>query len=265
MKLGLVAGEKVLSFSPLIFQRMHGLWYEVYTPDETSPLKAQIAAKGWIGFNVTTPYKEKIFPLLDEAAPEVSAIQAVNTVCVLPDGRWQGHNTDYWAARYLLGEFESVYGGWEAMLVLGTGGAARAVAYAWAELYPATPLYFVSRQAAHSKKLPSPSPYTLLSWEDLASYPFPDKLLLVQATPLGMFPEVHTLPPFPLERIQPGWVVWDLIYNPYPTRFLSEVRKRGAPTEGGMRFLGLQAERSRELWNELWLKAYKKKRGVVAS
>ncbi len=250
MRLGLLAGQNVLSFSPLIFRRTYGLPYEVYSPTRLDHLKEELAAKGWIGFNVTTPYKEVIVPLLDEKEPVVEALGAVNTVAVYPDGRWRGYNTDYRAARYLLGEWEAAYGNWEALLILGTGGAARAVAQAWKDLFPEIPFWLVSRNPNRSL------PYPTLSYDSLEGRRWPARLLLVQATPLGAFPRPLEKPPFPFSLIQPSWTVVDLIYNPNPTLFLKEARARGASIESGYEFLRRQAEHSRAIWDQLWKEAY---------
>lgn len=248
----------MVSFSPLYFRRVYGLLYEKYTPATPAELRAEITRKGWIGFNVTTPYKEQVFSLLDEATPEVAAIQAVNVVTVAPDGRWTGHNTDFQAARYLLSEMSAHYPKWAQLLVLGTGGAARAVAYAHFQLFPEVPVTFISRQSG--RNLPFPAPHRVLSYEDSRSIASPDPLLLVQATPLGMFPEVLKMPPFPLELIQPGWIVWDLIYNPNPTTFLMRARECGAQIEGGIHFFRKQADYALELWSAHWERYYKRRR-----
>ncbi|GIV23310.1 MAG: hypothetical protein N3A68_01915 [Bacteroidia bacterium] len=258
MRLGLLAGEKVLSFSPWYFRRMYGLVYEKLTPSSPESLKEEVTRRGWIGFNVTTPYKEWIYPLLAQKAPEVEAIQAANTVCVFPGGIWRGHNTDYLTARYLLGEFMQVYAPWEAVYILGTGGAARAVAWAHAELLPDIPITFFSRTP--TKQLPFPRPHTVLGYEEASHASFPKGALLVQATPIGMFPEMQAMPPFPLSAIQPGWVVWELIYHPNPTLFAQRAQERGASIETGYLFLRKQAEYSRAVWDEVWLQHYKKRR-----
>ncbi|MEN3041329.1 MAG: hypothetical protein ABDH66_07325 [Bacteroidia bacterium] len=256
MKLGLIAGESVLSFSPLYFRRIHGLPYERFSPHGVADLKDTIARKGWLGFNVTTPYKEAVFSLLDEASEEAFAIQAVNVVSIYPDGRWMGHNTDYLAARYILSEMSEVYPMWSRLLVIGTGGAARAVAYAHAGLFPSIPITFVSRQAG--KKLPFPLPHEVISYQDCWELSLEDFPLLVQATPLGMFPEL-ILPPFPVDIIQRGWIVWDLIYNPNPTVFLKRARARGAHVESGLRLFRKQADYAMEIWSDFWLRYYKRR------
>lgn len=237
---------------------MYGLLYEKYTPETLTDLKSAITQKGWIGFNVTTPYKDAIYSLLDESAPEAAAIQAVNTVLVMPDGRWVGYNTDYMAARYILSEMTQVYESWDRLMVLGTGGAARAVAYAHAQLFPEIPITFISRQA--EKKIPFPAPHQVLSYEAIQSHPWEERLLLVQATPIGMMPDVLAMPPFPVEGIQPAWIVWDLIYNPNPTLFLMRAKDRGARIDGGIQLFRKQADYALELWSAHWQKHYKPRR-----
>ncbi|MCX7763893.1 MAG: shikimate dehydrogenase [Bacteroidia bacterium] len=257
MKLGLLAGAEVISFSPLFFRRLHSLPYAKYTPSSLETLRSEIQQKGWTGFNVTTPYKEAIFPLLDEVSSEAAAIKAVNTVVVYPDGRWKGYNTDFSAARYLLSEFSAVYAAWEHVVILGTGGAGRAVAYAHAELFPQVPITFISRQ--REKKIPLPMPYQLLSYDQLGELNLPPRVLLVQATPVGMFPAVLETPPFPIELVQREWLVWDLIYNPNPTAFLKKARARGASVEGGLQLFRKQAEYALEIWSEAWVQYYKRR------
>ncbi|MCS7162743.1 MAG: hypothetical protein NZ958_05385 [Bacteroidia bacterium] len=258
MKLGLLAGEQVRSFSPLLFQRVFGVPYELYTPPDLTNLRQAIHERGWIGFNVTFPYKTAIYPLLELRDTEVEATQAVNAVSILPDGRWQGHNTDYKAAHYLLGEIESVYGAWEMAVILGTGGVGRAVAYAHAQLYPEVPILFVSREPT-ARLVGFSVPHRRISYEACRDYPFPEKVLLVQATPVGMFPAVKAMPPFPLGRVQPSWIVWEMIYNPHPTYFLQAVWQRGARWESGYPFFRKQAEYSLAIWNALWVTHYKRR------
>ncbi|MCX7606293.1 MAG: hypothetical protein N2170_03370 [Bacteroidia bacterium] len=255
MKLGLLAGEGIRSFSPLLFRRLYGLLYEQLSPTDPAHIRAEIANRGWIGFNVTTPYKESVYSLLDTQEEVVEKIHAVNTVAIYPDGRWHGYNTDFEAAKYLLQEWTSVYLPWEAIYILGTGGAARAVAWAHRTVFPEVPICFVSRD---STSLPFfPAPHSLITYEESASHRFPSRVLLVQATPLGMFPHIRSSPPFPLERIQPTWLVWDLVYNPNPTAFLRAARRRGAPIESGLHLFRKQAEYSLAIWTDLWRRAYR--------
>ncbi|MCS7296937.1 MAG: hypothetical protein RMK19_07100 [Bacteroidia bacterium] len=257
MRLGLLAGEEVLSFSPLYFRRIYGLLYEKYTPHDLKSLRQEILQKKWLGFNVTTPYKEAVFSLLDEVSATAAAIQAVNVVSILPDGRWIGENTDFQAARYLLSEMSETYPAWERLIVCGTGGAARAVAYAHAELFPDLPITFLSRSP--ERKLPLSIPAEVQGYPSVQSANFGENILLVQATPLGMFPRVFELPPFPLECIKSGWIVWDLIYNPHPTLFLARARDRGAHIEGGLRFFRKQADYALKMWSEVWRRYYKQR------
>lgn len=257
MRLGLVAGENVLSFSPVFFRRMYGLIYEKLIPTGGSEqLRAQITERRWIGFNVTTPYKGMVYDLLDVRDPVVEAIRAVNTVAITPEGQWQGYNTDFEAAYYLLGELLNAYPAWEAVVFLGTGGAARAVAWAHWQLLPELPIHFVSRTPERSP-LPFAAPHRLLSYPQAAEENWPSRTLLVQATPVGMFPHMQALPNFPVERIEPTWLVWELIYNPNPTLFAQAARRQGANIETGLLFLRKQAERSLAIWERLWMEAYR--------
>ncbi len=236
----------VPSFSPLYFRREYGLGYEVATPPGMANLPAFIQSKGWRGFNVTTPYKEAVLAHVQHKAHPVDKIAAANTIVVEADQSWSAYNTDYEAAKELLSQYAEVYGDWETIWVLGTGGAARAVAWAYAELFPVAMITFFSRMA--SKQIPFPHPHNVLPYEAAQNLSASERKLVIQATPLGAFPRVHEKPPLPLHMLKATDVVWDLIYNPNPTAFLQAARERGCSIEGGLALLRLQAQKSLTYW-----------------
>lgn len=249
MLLGLLAGEGVLSFSPIYFRREFGLPYEVWTPPSLEVIKPTILEKRWRGFNVTTPYKEAILPLLDRLTPPCDQILAVNTVVIELDGTWVGYNTDYEAARILLPTYEAVYGPWEEVWVLGTGGAARAVALAHLETWPAIPLTFLSRTPEKPNfPFPTLAPIQRVSYEAATKLPRQGRRLIIQATPIGSYPHMQATPPFPFHTLQPDDIVWDLIYNPNPSRFLQIAHQLGSHIESGMALLKWQANLSVQYW-----------------
>ncbi|MCS6790917.1 MAG: hypothetical protein NZ580_08070, partial [Bacteroidia bacterium] len=99
--------------------------------------------------------------------------------------------------------------------------------------------------------------YTVISYEEAHSYAFSRHTLLIQGTPVGMFPRFREVPPFPIHRIAQGWRVWELIYNPNPTRFIRLAHQRNASVESGLHLFRRQAEHSLRLWSEAWSQAYK--------
>ncbi len=186
------------------------------------------------GFNVTIPYKEAILPYLDSLHPDAAEIGAVNTVKVLESGRLKGYNTDH------LGFSESIrpllLPEHKKALVLGTGGASRAVVYALSQLGISAEL--VSRNTTGTR-----------SYEDLDEGVLSDHLVLVNCTPLGTFPEVHRFPPIPLQHLGPRHLVYDLVYNPPVTRLMELATAQGARVSNGQKMLELQAEAAWRIWN----------------
>jgi shikimate dehydrogenase len=189
------------------------------------------------GLNVTIPYKTEVIPFLDALSPAAKAIGAVNTICIRND-RLEGHNTDIYGFHRSL---ESMLRGAPIShaLVLGTGGAARAVAYVLSEKME-IPFTYVSRTAAPG----------ILTYEALAERDMTDYLLIINTTPLGMYPRVEAAPQFPYDALTAHHYVYDLIYNPPETRFLRLASARGAHVQNGMDMLILQAEGAWKIWNE---------------
>ena len=190
------------------------------------------------GLNVTIPYKEQIIPWLDELDAKAGKIGAVNTILI---GREKGNihlkgfNTD--ADGFLQSADFSKH---RKALILGSGGAAKSVAYALAEL--GISFLFVSR----SKKSADHLFYTELTSEIFSSH-----TLIVNATPLGMFPSVETFPPIPYHLISENHFLYDLVYNPGMTIFLKKGSAAGAEVQNGLRMLEIQAGLSYRIWNEL--------------
>jgi shikimate dehydrogenase len=190
------------------------------------------------GVNVTIPYKESIVPLLDGLGPTAEAVGAVNCVD-LRDGLAIGHNTDVIGFRDSLAEAYGREPGGEA-LILGTGGAAKAVAHALRHYFEFDRVRFVSRKAVAADHVS----YAALAAADLA-----DCRLIVNTTPVGMHPDTDGMPPIDLALVDARCLVFDLIYNPEETRLLEAARKLGCPTRNGLDMLVRQAEASWEIWN----------------
>ncbi|MBR6292203.1 MAG: shikimate dehydrogenase [Bacteroidales bacterium] len=218
-----------------LFQRL-GLYDYNYTLCEMSSLDG---LRQWVenerisGFNVTIPYKQAIIPLLDELSPEAKVIGAVNCVCV-NDGKLVGHNTDAPAFG------QSVTSSPRSALILGTGGAAHAVAYALKQ--KGIEYLFVSRSAQGKEK-------NVIGYDrdTIQRMRFE---LIVNATPVGMWPDMDASPwPWP-ELLNEKCLVYDLIYNPSPTLFLRQAAAHGAATIDGTAMLHRQAELSWQLWQQ---------------
>jgi shikimate dehydrogenase len=183
------------------------------------------------GFNVTIPYKESIIPILDELNPDAESIGAVNCVTV-NNNVWTGHNTDWLGFKksleLLLQNFH------RRALVLGTGGASKAIAYALAQLD--IEYQFVSRGEGSN-----------LSYNQLNNC-IANFHLIINTTPLGTFPKVETFPPIPYAEIAPNTICFDLVYNPDKSEFLNRCEKQGAIIKNGYDMLRFQAEASWKLW-----------------
>jgi shikimate dehydrogenase len=188
------------------------------------------------GLNVTIPYKETIISYLDEIHPEAREIGAVNTIR-FSEGKRIGYNTDHIGFSKSLRPF--LAHGMEKALILGTGGAAKAVKYVLNKLGIST--LQVSR---------NPSGGGHLAYSDLNENAIAFHKIIVNTTPLGTWPQVDEKPEIPYAGIGRGHLVYDLIYNPEETAFLKEAKSRGAIILNGLDMLKIQAEESWKIWGE---------------
>lgn len=188
-----------------------------------------------IGLNVTIPYKEAIIPYLDELSPEAKEIGAVNTIKVTPSGKLVGHNTDYYGFQKSLKPL--LTNPHKAALILGTGGASKAIAYALKDLGIQT--LFVSRTAKEN----------ILSYEQLTEEIIQKHALIINTTPLGTYPNIESFPPIPYQYLKSSHLLYDLTYNPNSTMFMQKGGLKGAQTINGYDMLVGQAEKAWEIWN----------------
>jgi shikimate dehydrogenase len=190
-----------------------------------------------IGLNVTIPYKQTIIPFLDELTPEAKFIGAVNTILIVKnneENRLQGFNTDAFG-------FEKSLTNWKlspdtTALILGTGGSSKAVQFVLKKLK--IPFKIVGRNANQAD----------LNYLELNKSTIQNFNLIVQTTPLGMFPNLDSTPSIPYQYITPDHSCFDLIYNPIKTKFLELAEKNGASIKNGSQMLQFQAERAWELF-----------------
>lgn len=187
------------------------------------------------GLNVTIPYKEAIFPYLDELDETAEKIGAVNTIKVNNSGTTKGYNTDYWGFQKALEELPPLKR--KTALILGTGGASKAINFALKSLN--YDIQFVSRNASNSA----------IDYDSLDRHIIQKYLLIVNCTPLGTFPDTSASPPIPYEHIGTDHLLFDLIYNPSETTFLKNGKAKGASVSNGLKMLEYQAEKAWLIWN----------------
>lgn len=188
------------------------------------------------GMAVTIPYKEQVIPFLDSLDPACEIIGAVNCIRI-KSGKKSGFNTDYIGFKHSLQDWlgSSIPNA----LVLGTGGASKAVKQALKDLNVS--FLSVSRTINSDQ----------ITYQDLKEDPgflknFP---LIINTTPLGTYPKVEGIPEIPLDQLSPNNLVYDLVYNPSITRLMLECLDRGGKVKNGQDMLELQAEAAWKIWN----------------
>lgn len=196
------------------------------------------------GMNVTIPYKEKVIQYLDDLDPLAARAGAVNVIKfvrgkkgkVLDNCRLIGHNSDVYGFTESIRPF--VNASRRRALVLGTGGASKAVCVG-------LDMLGVEPQLVSRTKRPG-----ILSYADLSQEIMDDHKIIVNTTPVGMYPHVDKAPEIPYDLLTPEHLCYDLIYNPDDTRYMQLAREHGAEVKNGLEMLLLQAFRSWEIWND---------------
>ena len=191
------------------------------------------------GLNVTIPYKEQVIPFLDELDKDTAKIGAVNVIKIvrLPKGKVKliGYNSD------VIGFTQSIepllQPHHKKALILGTGGASKAVYHGLRNL--GIESTFVSRTKKDKK---------FLTYEELAPDVMASHTVIVNTTPVGMFPKVDFCPDIPYGQLTPDHLLYDLLYNPNETLFMKKGRTQGAVTKNGLEMLLLQAFAAWEIW-----------------
>lgn len=188
------------------------------------------------GMNVTIPYKEAVMPFLDKINKKAKAIGAVNTIRVTKKGKLIGYNTDCYGFKNTIKPFIKPHH--KKALILGTGGASKAVAFSLNEL--GIDYKYVSR---------NPGEKVTFTYNDLAEDIINNHQIIVNCTPLGTFPDIDVCANIPYNGITDKHILFDLIYNPSETKFLKQGRENGAITINGLNMLKLQAEKSWAIWD----------------
>jgi shikimate dehydrogenase len=209
--------------------------YELFPLEDISQFPELVAEHDDLcGLNVTIPYKTAVIPYLDELEEEAKAIGAVNTI-LFTDGKSKGFNTDVFGFQESFSrKLQSHH---QRALVLGTGGASKAVAYALKQL--GISFQYVSRTASSEA----------IAYEQVTEAMLSEYHILINTTPLGMYPKVEELPSLPYTALSESHYLYDLVYNPSLTAFLEKGIAVGATTENGLDMLHLQAEKAWEIWN----------------
>ncbi|NNE78537.1 MAG: shikimate dehydrogenase [Pricia sp.] len=210
--------------------------YENFDLQDISQFKSVLENNPHLkGMNVTIPYKEAVIPYLDELDSQAEQIGAVNTI-QFTDAGLKGYNTDAFGFKNAILPYLKPYH--TQALILGTGGASKAVAFVLDEL--GVSYTFVSRNPLKNQ----------IGYSDLREHIIREFLVLINCTPLGTFPNIEESPDIPYRFIIKKHVLFDLIYNPEKTEFLMKGEAQGASISNGLRMLELQAERSWEIWND---------------
>lgn len=237
---GLIGKSLKHSFSPSYFESKFqseklNARYELIEVQNTGGLN-KIPFFKYSGLNVTIPYKKDILKLCDHIDDHANSIGAVNTLKVLPNNKLKGYNTDWIGFMNALTPLLKPED--KNALVLGTGGSSKAVLYALKQLGIQALQVSRSNQKADFT-------YSELTIELLNSVQ-----IIINTTPVGMFPHVNDLPPLPVSVLTKKQLVYDLIYNPDPTLLLKQAKQAGCRVKSGYEMLKLQAEESRKIWKD---------------
>lgn len=239
---GLIGRNISYSFSKGYFadkfknENIVGSTYDVFDLQQILEVEKVLEIKDLKGFNVTIPYKQEIIQYLDELSPEAEKIGAVNTV-LIQDGKRIGHNTDCFGFETSLQPL--LKPNHTKALVLGYGGAAKAVIYVLDKL--GIQYQIVSREASNNK----------ISYDDLNEDIINTHHLIINCSPIGTFPNITSAPNIPYHYLSKDHLLYDLIYNPEVTQFLQNGLDKGATIKNGYEMLVQQAEKSWEIWNKV--------------
>ena len=189
------------------------------------------------GLNVTIPYKEEVIPFLSKLNKTAKKIGAVNTIKITKKGKLIGYNTDYYGFKKSIEPFLKSHH--KNALILGTGGASKAIAYALKKL--GIDYNYVSRTLSEKATFS----YNTLTDNDIKTH-----TVIINCTPLGTHPNTNVCPDIPYDALTKDHLLFDLIYNPEETKFLAVGKAKGAEICNGYRMLELQAEKAWSIWNK---------------
>ena len=214
--------------------------YELYPLKSIKELPQLIwGNQDLIGLNVTIPYKEQVIPYLNAIDPKAQEIGAVNTIKI-QDGKLTGYNSDFYGFKDSLVKFIGAQPMPKKALILGTGGASKAVKATLEDLL--IEYRFVSRKPVAGQ----------ISYEEVNSSPhhISSSFLIINTTPLGMIPNENSLPDLPYDLLTQDNFLYDLVYNPMNTSFMQKGIEAKCWVKNGLEMLHGQAEKSWEIWNK---------------
>ena len=238
---GIIGHPLTHSFSPAYFKKKFAeqhidAVYEAFPIATINEFTALLAAHPALeGLSVTIPYKEAIIPHLHEVDPTAAEIGAVNCITI-KNGISKGYNTDVIGFEQSL--IPLLHPQHTQALILGSGGAAKAVAWVFKKLS-------ITYKKVSRGKQPGNLTYHELTGAVIAQYN-----LIINTTPLGMYPNPGAMPHLPYDAMTKDHLLYDLIYNPDETLFLTKGKEKGAAIKNGFEMLKLQADASWEIWNK---------------
>lgn len=252
-KFGLIGFPLSHSFSKKYFtekfekENIQDCDYELFPIDNINKLPELLRNVPILrGLNVTIPYKESVISFLNDLDETAKVVGAVNCIRINPPTsnlltpHLKGFNTDVLGFRQSIKPFLETQH--ERALILGTGGASKAVYHVLKEI--GINCYFVTRNK------PKITDQKVFDYSELNEYVMKVFKLIVNTTPLGMFPEVNTAPEIPYEYVTSGHLLYDLVYNPAETEFLKRGKAQGASVVNGLSMLKQQAEEAWRIWND---------------
>ncbi|MGH2622183.1 MAG: shikimate dehydrogenase family protein [Sphingobacterium sp.] len=246
-KLGLIGYPLGHSFSKKYYlnkfkeQEIKDIDYDLYPIAEIAAFKQEILAdNAFYGVNVTIPYKQSVIPYLDELSAEAKEMEAVNCIQIrqTKEGKTftKGYNTDAYGFEMSLKPLLKPHH--KRALVFGNGGATKAVCYSLRKL--GISYQIVSRSKSQQT----------ITYQELTPDLIKQHQVLINCSPLGTFPNITECPNIPYDGITSDHLLYDLIYNPEQTQFLTLGKQRGAMVKNGYEMLVLQAEKNWEIWNQ---------------
>jgi shikimate dehydrogenase len=243
---GLIGFPLTHSFSQRYFtekftrENIIGSRYDLFEMPDISALPDLLTMPGLRGLNVTIPHKQAVLPYLDKIDPSAQKIGAVNVIKLEADGSITGYNSDYYGFRQSLLEWFTALNRTPTelqALVLGTGGASKAVTVALTDL--GISFKFVSRTLADNA----------LTYDQIINV-LDEYQLIINGSPVGMYPHIDAAPVLPYSKLTNRHLLYDLVYNPAVTKFMQLGLEHGAAAHNGLRMLELQAEKAWEIWQQ---------------
>ncbi|MBN8825264.1 MULTISPECIES: shikimate dehydrogenase [unclassified Spirosoma] len=241
---GLIGFPLTHSFSQRYFSekfRREGIensQYDLFELPDITALPELLTLPNLRGLNVTIPHKQAVLPYLNRLDTSAEKIGAVNVIKLEADGSKIGYNSDYYGFRQSLTNWLTSLGRTAInlnALVLGTGGASKAVTVALSDL--GIPYKFVSRTKTSDQ----------LTYDEVEAF-LPDYHLLINGSPIGTYPKIDQAPALPYHLLTNKHLLYDLVYNPAETLFMKRGLEQGAAVHNGLRMLELQAEKAWEIW-----------------